>query len=188
MLAAYLNGHPEIVNGKTVVELGGGQGLVGVCAAVLGASAVAITDLSYALPGIQETIELNREAFGGALVTAEELDWFAPPSTTAWDVVLAADVVWLLELVGPFVTTLAALCPPGSDRTVLLSYQRRGLDTDDELWRRLGTAGFDVEGPLDFDADNALVLSSEAAEIDADQTGFSSCAEIGLFSIRRCVP
>ena len=80
----------------------------------------------------------NAAADAGAVeptqVTAQVLDWFDPPRESAnWDVVLAADTVWLEELVPPFVNTLTALCPPGSGRTVIMSYQRRGK-TADEHW------------------------------------------------------
>lgn len=83
----------------------------------------------------------------------EALDWFAPPSVdlNRWDVVLAADVVWLVELVPPFVRTLEVLAPPGSNTSIVFSYQRRGADADAELWSRLKAAQFAIEGPLQFE-------------------------------------
>jgi len=167
----------------------------------------------------------------GPVVTVEALDWFFPPGAAAtaaapgdravpgggggagscprWEVVLAADVVWLAELVRPFVDTLAALLPPtrsgegsggegssnsssssspGGGRFAVLSYQRRGLDADAELWRCLEAAGLDATGPLPFDPIarrgprlNAAVEGG--ADAGTDMAG--SHVELGIFLIKR---
>jgi len=36
VLATYIEQHPDVVNGKQVIELGAGSGLVGMVAALLG--------------------------------------------------------------------------------------------------------------------------------------------------------
>lgn len=121
----------------------------------MGASEVVLTDLPYSLKWCDAAIELNAAALAHerASVRAEALDWFSPPALVDMprcEVVLAADVVWLVELVPPFVRTLEALAPPQSNTTVVLSYQRRGADADAELWARVKAARFIVEGPLPF--------------------------------------
>ena len=145
LLAAYLREHASLVQGRRVVELGAGQGLAGVVAGLLGAQSVTLTDLPYALAGCRSTVELNRPALADQAIEVETLDWFHPPSSPPWEVVLAADVVWLVELVEPFVRALAALCPPAT--LVVLSYQRRGKDADEALWSALEVEGFLVKGP-----------------------------------------
>jgi predicted nicotinamide N-methyase len=149
LLALYLQRHPEVIIGQRVIELGAGLGLVGVCAAIIGAAQVTITDLEYALVGAIDTVNKNIDAIH-VPVRIETLDWFNPPIHSDWDVIIAADVVWLTELVDPFVNTLKTLCPPGSRSIVILSYQRRGFDTDRELWRLVEAAGF-VVTKLNFD-------------------------------------
>ena len=90
-----------------------------------------------------------------------ELDWFKPDVARAGavDVVLAADVVWIEELIEPMVATLAALakanvgdgdgdseCAPP---VVLFAYQSRSRRGDDKLFGLLAAHGFAVaEIPL----------------------------------------
>lgn len=154
-------------------------------AALLGAASVDLTDLAYALPGCRHTIDLNKDAFpGGTEVRAVELNWFDPPKDESWEVVLAADVVWLVELVEALVSTLASLLAPApknewgkeegaTHKVALLAYQRRGRDADAELWSRLKAAGISVEGPLEF---------SPPAVIDGSLSGLKT--DIGLFVLR----
>ena len=71
LLARYLEVAPELVAGKSVVELGAGCGLVGMAAAELGAATVLLTDLAGVLPRVErfdrggiEPFELFRSEFG----------------------------------------------------------------------------------------------------------------------------
>lgn len=175
---------------------------MGTCAALLGASEVMLTDLAYSLPGCQATIDENRAALADLgmpsnALRADELDWFKPPPEWALtaDVVLAADVVWLTELVPPFVRTLATLLPtsapagshggeeggsgPGgasastTNPVCILSYQRRGADADQALWQGLAAMGFIVSGPITFDPE--LPGGSFASDV----------TEIGIFVLSR---
>lgn len=114
-----------------------------------------LTDLPYSVKWCDAAIPLNAAALAqaGSSVRAEALDWFSPPEIelNRFEVVLAADVVWLVELVPPFVRTLEALAPPQGNTTIVLSYQRRGADADAELWARVKAAQFSVAGPLPFE-------------------------------------
>ncbi len=196
LLASYIDVHPEAVRGLRVIELGAGQGLVGVAAALAGAAAVTLTDLEYALPGCRRTVAANAAALaalpGPPAVAVAALDWFAPPADASYTVILAADVVWLTELVAPFVRTLAALCPHGGGQTVLLSYQRRGKDADAALWAELARHGFHVDGPVPFEP----IMDGEGLAQDGPAPGLapgkslgksyaSSNTEIGLFLLSR---
>jgi len=153
------------------------QGLAGISAGLLGASEVVLTDLPYSLPWCNESIALNSGALAQeqSSVRAEALDWFAPPAVdlNRWSVVLAADVVWLVELVLPFVRTLEVLAPPGSSTSIIFSYQRRGADADTELWSRLKEAQFNVEGPLTF----------EPFGTDGEKDG--SGIDLGIYILKR---
>lgn len=119
------------------------------CAALLGASTVFLTDLDYALAGCEDTVAANKETLLSLVpipeVQVRALDWFNPPLDFELDVILAADVVWVSELVKPLVNTFQALCPEESDTKIILSYQRRGKDADIELWERVSSAGFAVK-------------------------------------------
>ncbi|CAD7952937.1 unnamed protein product [Amoebophrya sp. A25] len=50
---------PELVRGKTVLELGAGTGVVGLTAWALGAKRVVLTDLEEALPHLHKNVSLN---------------------------------------------------------------------------------------------------------------------------------
>ncbi|RMZ76074.1 hypothetical protein DV737_g5028, partial [Chaetothyriales sp. CBS 132003] len=60
-LMHFLSAHPQLIRGRTVLELGAGSGLLSVyCAAVLGAKTVIATDISpQILQACQDNIDLN---------------------------------------------------------------------------------------------------------------------------------
>jgi protein N-lysine methyltransferase METTL21D len=151
------------VAGKTVLELGAGTGVVGLAAAAAGASTVYLTDLAYALNNTAESVRANAGVLAGAAVHTAELDWTRPalpPGLTHVDLIVAADVVWVTELIAPLVRTLAVLCRGGGGRrggekgtalpahapppptTVLLAHQTRSRAGDELLFRLLAASGF----------------------------------------------
>lgn len=118
----------EFLKGKKVVELGAGTGLVGLSCAVLGAREVILTDLPYAVENLNDNVRRNVGAWRGLVqgppgvgreegrVTVEEGDWWQPPASSLMegvDVVVAADVVWLDELVPPLGRYLATILMGG---------------------------------------------------------------------------
>jgi hypothetical protein len=136
VLAKYLEKHPYIVKGKSVLELGAGTGVTGMAAAALGASEVFISDLSYTLQNIVENVGLSFPEFEqvsdmrfqlDGSIEVGMLDWSDvstyryPQTGRPWDVIIGADVVWLEELVGPLVYALETL----SDKqtVVLIAHQ-----------------------------------------------------------------
>ena len=126
------------LRGKRVLELGSGTGLAGLCAAASGAH-ILLTDIASVTSGMLEPNIVHNAPDGvadgasetaaaaswpgsvpvgsrGGSAAAHALDWFKPvpedlrPTLHAGlDYVLASEVVWLAELVEPFVTTLVAL-------------------------------------------------------------------------------
>jgi SAM-dependent methyltransferase len=127
------------------VELGSGTGLGGLAlAARLRETAsveVVLTDLPEALPALQRNVDANPMLRG--LITVAPCDWLTPPAGLTGDVVVAADCVWLSDLVTPFVNTLAQTLR--HDGIALLVHQTRSVSVDDRLWAGLAKAGFTVD-------------------------------------------
>lgn len=58
-LSQYICSNQHLIQGKTVLEIGAGCGLVGLCAAALGATEVTFTDIEAQLEVIQRNIDIN---------------------------------------------------------------------------------------------------------------------------------
>lgn len=133
-ISKALEQNRHLVEGRTCLELGAGRGMAGFSAVLLGASFVTVTDLPFALEVLKNGVVLNN--FSGKQVEVTALSWFSPGeffsqhSGKTFDVVLAADCVWLHDLVGPFVDTLCKICDYNPNIEILFM----NLD-------RLGTVG-----------------------------------------------
>jgi SAM-dependent methyltransferase len=117
-MATYLCDHPEVVRGKSVVELGAGPALPGVVAARLGAERVVLTDLPTEL----ELPATNAEANGVAgVATAAACPWgdaAAAETLGTFDVVICSDVLYghRADVARALAVTMRALCKdPGGD-------------------------------------------------------------------------
>lgn len=99
-LARYVLDHPEVVEGRSVLDLGAGSGLVAVAAARAGARFVVASDPDpYSATAVAVNAETNR--VGPVPVVGDILD-DGPPDV---DVVLAGDVCYdraMTERVLPF--------------------------------------------------------------------------------------
>lgn len=107
-LARYVLDTPEVVRGRTVVDVGAGGGIVAIAAALAGATRVTAIDIEpYAI----EACRLNAAANGVTLWAAE-----ADPVGTddGWDVVLAGDVWYEAELAAHFEPWLRSLALRGA--------------------------------------------------------------------------
>ncbi len=125
-----------------VVELGAGTGLAGLAAAAaLPGSLVTLTDLPDALPALARNVAANSALKDRVRVVP--YDWTQPCPVQRADVVVAADCVWLRDLVAPFVAALDAACaaPRG---VVLLVHQTRSSAVDEALWATLAAVRFAV--------------------------------------------
>jgi predicted nicotinamide N-methyase len=89
-LARYVLDHPEVVAGRTVLDLGSGSGLVAIAALVAGAGTVLASEVD---PYGQLAIGVNAEenAAGPVVVLGDLLDQEPDPGI---DVVLAGDVCY----------------------------------------------------------------------------------------------
>ncbi|KAK7061456.1 putative methyltransferase-domain-containing protein [Favolaschia claudopus] len=122
VLAQYLvHRGPQFVQGKTVLELGSGTGLVGLVAAMLG-GIVCITDQAPLLAIMRENVELNKLS---ALCAVNELNWGEPipANIPVPDVILAADCVYFEPAFPLLVQTLSDLV--GDNTEVLFCYKKR---------------------------------------------------------------
>lgn len=121
VLAEYLEKHRELVENKTVLELGAGTGLAGIFAAMLGAY-VTVTDRPVALPVLQKNIERNDAENVQVLELTwgqKNLDQFSRP----YEVVIGADIVYIEETFEDLLLTIDQLSD--NKTTVILSCQIR---------------------------------------------------------------
>ena len=140
-MAQYLADNPDVIRGKTVVELGCGPALPGIVAARLGAKRVVLTDL----PGELDLPRINADANGvGPVVECAPCAWGDDAHADAlgtFDVVLCSDVLYghRADVARALATTMRALCrDPGGDdadagreSTALVAYYpREKLEAD----------------------------------------------------------
>lgn len=105
-LARHVLDHPELVAGRTVLDLGAGSGLVAVAAVLAGATRVVASEVDpFGLAAIPENAALNGVA---GIEPVGDLLGAAPPAV---DVVLAGDVCYdrlMTEQVLPFLDAARA--------------------------------------------------------------------------------
>lgn len=107
-LARYVIDTPEVVRGRTVVDVGAGGGIVAIAAALAGAARVTAIDIEpYAI----EACRLNAAA-NGVLLEVAEVDPVG--SDDDWEVVLAGDVWYEAELAAHFEPWLRSLAGRGA--------------------------------------------------------------------------
>ena len=96
-LAELIASQKALVEGKRVLELGSGSGVVGIAAATMGAEAVCLTDHHSALPLLQHNIALNKMGGGetsGNKLKAEALNWGDTAAGGPFDLVLGSDLLY----------------------------------------------------------------------------------------------
>ncbi|KAM9252273.1 EEF1A lysine methyltransferase 3 [Cariama cristata] len=125
-LCRYLEEERFDFQGRTVIELGAGTGIVGILAAFLGGD-VTITDQPAALEQIRENVRLNFPA--GSATTqprVRALVWGRDEGSfqQEYGVVLGSDIVYHPPSFSPLLGTLRHLCGPRS--IALLSAKMRG--------------------------------------------------------------
>ncbi len=108
-LSRYILDHPDEVRGRSVVDFGTGSGVVAIAARLAGAREVLAVDND---PRALERCAINA-ALNGVSVTPQ------PELPAAWDVLLAADVLYELSMLA-FLEERATL-----GRSVLVSDPRR---------------------------------------------------------------
>jgi predicted nicotinamide N-methyase len=134
-LARYVLDHPEVVAGRTVLDLGAGSGLVAVAALRAGAARVVASEID---PFGVTAIGLNAAENGvpGIAVVGDVLDRPLPADVS---VVLAGDVCYAREMTGRVLPYLDAARGAGAD--VLIGDPGRAYLPSDRLTR---VAAYDV--------------------------------------------
>jgi predicted nicotinamide N-methyase len=118
-LARYVLDHPQLVRGRSVLDIGSGCGLCAVAAAKAGASRVEAADIDpYALEAISANAALN-----GARVITVRTDVIE--DDPRWDVVLAADLWYEKFLAERMTGWLTRLARAGT--TVLIGDRNRAF-------------------------------------------------------------
>jgi len=117
-LARYVLDNPEVVAGKSVVDIGAGSGLVAIAAARAGARSVLALDLD---PLAVAAIGLNAAVNGVEIsVSSQDMLSVTPPQA---DVLLVGDLFYERELAGRVLALIDAAVERGSD--VLVGDPRR---------------------------------------------------------------
>ena len=178
LLGEHLAAHPALVEGRRVLEIGCGCGLVGLLAARLGAARVFLTDVDGDSVRLAATnaarnglLQGPRREPGGclplsppspqsgesappagakAVVTASVLDFCRDPFVDA-DVVLASDICYVTRLAAPlvrFLAAAAAAAPGGAASATLLLAHERRHSV---YWDAAAGAAVreGVDGPLE---------------------------------------
>ena len=123
ILCERLVQNPHLVKDKKVLELGAGMGLVGMVAHHLGASVVNMTDgATDVLENLQYNLEKNLPH--NSLVSCTQLIWNQDLDTFEkthgrFEVILAADVLYITKTLKPFWETVRYLLEEGGLAIVL---------------------------------------------------------------------
>jgi len=133
ILARWLHSMGEsLLRGRRVLELGAGLGAPGLVAGLF-ADEVVLTDFGDVVHNLQYNVDLNTPSIhtkSQASIRAMELDWNRcdeyeePPA----DVVVAAEVVYSVEMVPALVATLLRVLHPGGVCYLLQDASRTGFE------------------------------------------------------------
>ncbi|KAK3264860.1 hypothetical protein CYMTET_26425 [Cymbomonas tetramitiformis] len=130
---------PELLRGKSVLELGSGVGLLGVAACLLGARSVLLTDIPKALPLLRYNVfEENAVHVTGKNVRVEALEWGSDKACIKHilpdkvDIIVCTDVVYDACAFLPLVKTLIDVTDYFAENhdsvpLVLVAYEKREM-------------------------------------------------------------
>ena len=192
----------QLLHGKRVVELGAGIGLLGLCSAVVGAH-VLLTDVAPVVDSVlrpnivangsqvvdTEGLAMGTGAWEGAVrvgqgsASAQGLNWLTPLEEQSTpldprdaDIILAAECVWLSELVQPFVHTVLGLLGGGA-AVCVLAFRERSVESSTTF-----CSGATVISA--FEDAGCHVLTH--GEFDAPETrGVHGCGPVSMYEIRK---
>ena len=136
ILSKYFENNLDLVQNKRILELGCGIGSLGLALSCLGAEAVTLTDLEYTMANLEYNVKLNIGRLNN--VETALLNWAKPETYPSkdYDIIVAADVVWLESLVPSLVMCMHTLAQR-NPVVIYLSHQTRSKYTDDLLFRSL---------------------------------------------------
>lgn len=134
---AVVNPYADILDfrNKRAVELGTGCGVAGMGLYLLGLNDVVLTDIAPVMPALKHNLKRNKPVLGRMLKMAQ-LYWTNSDQINAlnppFDFVIATDVVYIEETVGPLLAAMKALV--ADNGVVLLGYQLRSPEADRLFW------------------------------------------------------
>ncbi|MEN3931698.1 methyltransferase [Microvirga sp. W0021] len=124
-LARYILDNPDIVRGKRVLDFASGSGIVGIAAAISGASHVEACDIdAFSI----DAIHLNAEANGVTLIPKQE-DLIG--TDCQWDIILAGDICYERDTADRVINWLLDMTNKG--KTVLIGDPGRSYLPKDRL-------------------------------------------------------
>lgn len=130
---------------KRGVELGAGCGGAAMGLYLLGLNDIVVTDIAPVMPALKHNLKRNKPVLQKALKMAQlywaneaQMKVLGPP----FDVVIAADVVYMEESVPPLVETMEKMV--ADDGAVLFGYQLRSPEAHRLFWE-LCERVFDIE-------------------------------------------
>uniref|UniRef100_A0A8C7XRZ0 Methyltransferase 21C, AARS1 lysine n=1 Tax=Oryzias sinensis TaxID=183150 RepID=A0A8C7XRZ0_9TELE len=120
-LCSFLESNKHAVNleGKTILELGAGTGLVSIVATLLG-GVVTATDLPQVLSNLKANVMRNTRGRCRHTPQVAPLSWgfdlehTYPSSVYRYDYVLAADLVYYHDYLDELLATMKHFCQPGT--------------------------------------------------------------------------
>ncbi|KAG8452572.1 hypothetical protein GDO86_004383 [Hymenochirus boettgeri] len=121
-LCGYIEEKKLDFEGKKVIELGAGTGVVGILVSLIGGQ-VTLTDLPHALPQIQKNVSANISSSHLPDVCALSWGFDQERFPQNYDFIIGADIVYLKETYPLLIQTLQHLC--GSHTVILLSSKMR---------------------------------------------------------------
>ncbi|KAJ3096944.1 hypothetical protein HDU97_005419 [Phlyctochytrium planicorne] len=146
-LAQKARNGKKYLEGKKIVDLGTGSGLVGITAAHLG-GVVFLTDVPSVIEGgnIRLNISLNPITCGEGSMKPLILDWGEEGGDTKYsleeidscDIVTGADITYCAEAITPLIQTISKLKPS----QVLITTEKRDPIVFDKFLEGMATAGF----------------------------------------------
>jgi predicted nicotinamide N-methyase len=147
-LSHYLVQHANLVQAKSVLEVGAGTGLCGIVAHLLGASRVLVTDGdSTVLPNLRRNVEPYSNAIKcRQLIWGRRLSEFQTQHGT-FDVILAADCIYMPPSLVPFWETMEALL--SAEGCVVFCHPSSSQVSRDVLWETANKFGFQITAQHD---------------------------------------
>jgi len=134
ILCEYLSQNENLVRGKKIIELGAGVGLPCLVAGKIGAKEAYISD--YDAKVVRHAHENAIECGLGHVCQGCLLDWtnecIVPEHREAFDVILAADVMYISQIMPDFVRTIDALLDPEQGIVIITHQCRQSLVLDED--------------------------------------------------------
>ncbi|XP_075036324.1 protein N-lysine methyltransferase METTL21A [Mixophyes fleayi] len=130
VLCMYLEAGGINLQGRSVIELGAGTGLVGIVAALLGAD-VTVTDREIALEFLKSNVKDNLPDELQHKMSAKPLTWgIGLENFSPFDVIVGADIIYLEETFDDLLKTIVHL---SSEHTVILLACRLRYQRDNDF-------------------------------------------------------